>query len=63
MTATTAIPLAVLTGFAFKRGIKVLRNFWGIAAIISTSFGGFESLNSFDCSVFNFMMLILSFRS
>lgn len=39
ITATTAIPEAVLTGFTFKIGTKVSLYFAGIAAIISTIFG------------------------
>lgn len=39
MTATTAIPDAVLTGFAFSLGSSCVRCSSGTAAIISTSLG------------------------
>eukprot|EP00963_Diacronema_lutheri_P008950 scaffold776_cov347-Pavlova_lutheri.AAC.148 len=40
MTATTAMPDAVLTGFAFNLGRRLLFCSSGTAAMISTSFGG-----------------------
>ena len=43
ITATGIIPLAVRTGFAFKRGSNFVLYASGIALIISTNFGIFDS--------------------
>ncbi len=39
MTATTAIPEAVLTGFYYKRGVSLFLHKSGIAEIISANLG------------------------
>ena len=44
MIATTQMPEAVLMGFAFIRGRSLFLNFSGMALIMSTSLGIFESL-------------------
>lgn len=52
MTATTAIPEAVLTGFAFKMGINLSLYSSGMADNISTILGAPEILFFFENSAF-----------
>lgn len=54
MTATTAIPDAVRTGFAFSSGSKLSAWDSGIAAMISVSFGWSGREYSFAAFDFNF---------
>ena len=63
ITATTAIPEAVRTGFAFNKGIRRSLYCYGIAASISTILGVEESLFFLENSYFNWFRLILELVS
>jgi hypothetical protein len=60
MTATTAIPLAVLTGLPFNIGVNLSEWLSGRAAKISTIFGILDNLNLEATFYFNFVRLIFS---
>ena len=63
MTATTAIPLAVLTGLAFKRGSSLVLYSSGMDEMMSVSLGAKFNLFSLAISCFTLEMFIFSFLS
>jgi hypothetical protein len=63
MTATTATPEAVLTGFPFKKGVNLSLWLSGRAAIISTIFGMPFNLYLAETLVLSFDKLTGSPRS
>ncbi len=56
ITATTAIPEAVLTGFYYNKGVNLFLYKSGIADIISANFGNLLHPFFLDISFFNYFI-------